>query len=74
MTTEEMREELYNRARVYVAEAQRDQNPEFISKYAQDGVDAMINSHIAAGVDEAVALEKALKQDIKKIITVIIAQ
>jgi len=73
MTAEEMREELYKRARAYVAEAQPDHNPEFIARFAHDGVDAMINSHIAAGKDETEALEHALKQDIKKVITVIIS-
>ncbi len=69
-----MREELYERARVYVTEAQPNHNSEVIAKFAKDGVDAMINSRIAAGEDEKAALEYALKQEIKKLITVIIAQ
>jgi hypothetical protein len=74
MTIEEMRVELYERARVYVAEMQPSHAPEVIVKHAHDGVDAMINSRIAAGEDEKTALEYALGQDIKKLITVIIAQ
>jgi len=74
MTKEEMREELYERARVYVTEVQPSHSQEVITKFARDGVDAMINSHIAAGEDEEAVLEYALKQEIKKLITVIIAQ
>jgi len=73
-TAEEMREELYERARAYVAEAQPGYSSDVIAAYARNGVDAMVNSHIAAGEDETTALEYALKQDIKKLITVVIAE
>jgi hypothetical protein len=74
MTTEEMKAELYERARAYVAEVRPDYTPEAMARYAHDGVDAMINSRVAAGEDETAALEYAMGRDIKKLITVVIAQ
>ncbi|MDR2591337.1 MAG: hypothetical protein LBC59_00825 [Chitinispirillales bacterium] len=70
---EEMRAELYERARKYVAEVHPNYTSDGVAKYAHNAVDAMINSHIAAGVDEAVAIESAMGRDIKKLITVVLA-
>jgi len=72
MTTEEMKEELYERARVYMAAAHPNYDAMTIAGHAQRGVDAMINAHITAGEDETATLEYALKQDIKKLITVVV--
>jgi hypothetical protein len=72
MTTEEMRAELYERARAYVASVRPEYTPDTMAKYAHDGVDAMINARMTSGEDEKTALENALGQDIKKLITVVI--
>jgi len=74
MTASEMRAQLYERARAYVADMQPDYGQEAITRYAHDGVDAMINARITAGADETAALEHALGQDIRKLITVVMAQ
>jgi hypothetical protein len=72
MTADEMREELYGRARTYLAEGHPEYDPASIVMHARNAVDAMVNSHIAAGVDETAALEYAIKQDIKKLVTVVV--
>jgi hypothetical protein len=74
MTLEEMREELYRRAGAYVAEARPGYAPDAMAGYARNGVDAMINARVTSGEDEAAALERALGQDIKKLITVVITE
>jgi len=72
-TAEEMKADLYERARAYVAEVHPKYTQETAAKYAHNAVDAMINSHIAAGIDEAEAIKIAMGRDIKKIITVVLA-
>ena len=72
MTNEEMREELYKRAGAYLAEGHPNYTQEAIVMHARNAVDAMVNSHIAAGEDETTALEYAVKQDIKKLVTVVV--
>jgi len=73
-TTEEMRVELYKRAREYVTEVSPGYGQEVITRHARDGVDSMINAAITAGADERTALENALGQNIRKLITVVITQ
>jgi len=72
-TAEEMKADLYERARAYVAEVHPGYSSDAASKQAHNAVDAMINSHIAAGEDETAALEYAVGRDIKKLITVVLA-
>jgi len=72
MTADEMKAELYERARVYMAQAHPEYDSEAIASHARHGVDAMINARITAGEDEAKALEYAIGCDIKKLITVVV--
>jgi len=72
MTADEMKAELYERARIYMAEAHPNYDAVTIAGHAQHGVDAMLNARITAGEDELAALEYAIGRDIKKLITVVI--
>ncbi|MDR2694210.1 MAG: hypothetical protein LBB74_08355 [Chitinispirillales bacterium] len=72
-TAEEMKADLYERARAYVAETHPNYGQDAASKQARNAVDAMINSYVAAGEDETAALEYAVGRDIKKLITVVLA-
>jgi len=72
MTADEMKAVLYERARVYMAEAHPNYDAVTILEHAQHGVDAMINARMTAGEDEMAALEYAVGHDIKKLITVVV--